>query len=62
MTNDSILTEALKRSQAALSEHDSKLLLAKYDVPTVPEKLAGSASEAVAAASEIGYPVVLKAC
>ena len=62
MANDSILTEALKRSQGALSEHDSKLLLAKYDVPTAPETLVGSSADAVAAASEIGYPVVLKAC
>ena len=59
---DPILTKALKADQTALSEHDSKLLLAKYDIPTAPETLAGSAAEAVAAAKKIGYPVVLKAC
>ena len=62
MANDPILTEALKAKQTALSEHDSKLLLAKYDIPTAAEKLVGSLADAVAAASEIGYPVVLKAC
>ena len=62
MANDEIVTKALERKQTALSEHDSKLLMAKYDIPVAPEKLVGSADEAVEAAKEIGYPVVLKAC
>lgn len=58
---DPILAKAIERGQSSLSEHESKLLLEKYDIPTAREKLATSADEAVSAANEIGYPVVLKA-
>lgn len=43
-----------------LSEHDSKALLASYGVPVTTDKLARSLDDAVKAADEIGYPVVLK--
>lgn len=62
MAKDPIIEKALGNGQAALSEFDSKQLIAKYGVPVVPERLAQSSDEAVEAASEIGYPVVLKAC
>ncbi len=62
MAKNPIIEKALKNGQGALSEHDSKLLLEEYGVPVAPERLAGTADEAAAAASEIGYPVVLKAC
>ncbi len=45
-----------------LSEHDSKTLLAQYGVPIAAERLVSSAAEARTAASELGYPVVLKLC
>jgi acetyl-CoA synthetase (ADP-forming) len=61
METDPIIAKALERGQSALSEHDSKMLMEKYGVPIAPEKIASSADEAVAAAGEIGYPVVLKA-
>ena len=35
-------------------------LLAEYGIPVVPSRTAGSPSEAVAAATELGYPVVVK--
>lgn len=57
-----IIDAALKRGDAALSEHDSKKLLAAYGVPISKEKLVGTAAAARAAAKKIGYPVVLKAC
>ncbi len=62
MAKNPIVEKALKNGQTALSEHDSKLLLEKYGVPVAPERLVQTADEAAAAASEIGYPVVLKAC
>lgn len=62
METDPIISKALERGQTALSEHDSKMLLEKYGVPVTPEKMASSADEAVVAAGELGYPVVLKAC
>lgn len=62
METDPVISMALERGQNALSEHDSKQLLEKYGVPVTPEKLVSNADEAVAAAVELGYPVVLKAC
>lgn len=43
-----------------LNEHDTKLLLAGYGVPTVSEHAAADADGAAAAARMIGYPVAAK--
>ncbi len=43
-----------------LVERAAKEVLALYDIPVTREALATTADEAVAAANEIGYPVVLK--
>ncbi len=43
-----------------LVERTAKHLLTMYGITTTPEQLATTADEAVAAANEIGYPVVLK--
>jgi len=48
-------------SPRALSEPDSKAVLAAYGLPVPRERLAGTAAEAVASARDIGFPVVLKA-
>ncbi|SVD61690.1 uncharacterized protein METZ01_LOCUS414544, partial [marine metagenome] len=45
----------------ALSEHQSKGLLAEWGVPITRETLVQNADDAAAAANEIGHPVVLKA-
>lgn len=44
-----------------LSEYDSKRLLAAYGIPVVKELVVEALAKAVAAAPEIGFPVVLKA-
>jgi len=44
------------------SEHAGRKLLEKSGVPLVPAELVNSASEAIAAAERLGYPVVLKIC
>jgi acetate---CoA ligase (ADP-forming) subunit beta len=62
MARDPIIDKALGSGQSALSEFDSKKLIAKYGVPVVSERLVQTADEAEQSASEIGYPVVLKAC
>lgn len=62
METDEIIKAALGRGQGALSEYDSKKLLARFDVPVVQEKLVETVEDAVAAAGELGFPVVLKAC
>lgn len=43
-----------------LSEPESKALLAQYGVPCVPDVLVATAAEAAAAASTLGFPVVVK--
>jgi len=50
----------LSLSDSSLDEHVSKQILADFGIPTVPEKIVGSASEAMAAASGFGFPVVMK--
>jgi acetyltransferase len=44
-----------------LSEHRSKQVLARFGIPSPPEALCQDVEAAVAAAGELGYPVVLKA-
>ncbi len=57
-----IIKQAKENGQKALDEHAAKKLLAAYGVPVTKEKLAQTLSEALAAATKIGYPVALKAC
>ncbi|HZR91952.1 MAG TPA: GNAT family N-acetyltransferase [Gaiellaceae bacterium] len=47
-------------SDVWLEPGDVRALLAAYGIPFVGERLASTADEAVAAASELGYPVVVK--
>jgi acyl-CoA synthetase (NDP forming) len=44
-----------------LGEREAKAVLASYGVKSAPERQAKNADEAVKAAKELGYPVVLKA-
>jgi acyl-CoA synthetase (NDP forming) len=44
-----------------LDEAESKTLLARHGVPVPPARVVLSAGEAIAAAGELGYPVVVKA-
>ncbi len=58
--------ELLERSETedhqTLNERDAKQLLSAYGVPVVGEMTASDIETAVAAAREMGYPVVLKGC
>jgi acetyltransferase len=55
------LIEAARRSgRELLTEHESKVLLEAYSIPTAETRLAHSVEEAVEIAEEIGFPVVLK--
>jgi acyl-CoA synthetase (NDP forming) len=47
-------------TSGTLSESDSKDLLRAYGVPVTEDRLATSADEAVQAAMQVGFPVVLK--
>jgi acyl-CoA synthetase (NDP forming) len=55
-----IIQNAIARGAGNLNEHESKQFLAKYGIPVTREAIANSEKEALARASEIGYPVVLK--
>jgi acetyltransferase len=55
------IIQAVRQSgRTILTEFESKQLLAAYGVPTVETRIAASQDEAVKAAEQIGYPVVLK--
>lgn len=62
MRADDLIRPALDRGQPALSECESKKLLHLYGIPVTREILSGNADEAVSAAADLGFPVVLKAC
>jgi acetyltransferase len=55
-----IFATARAAGRALLTEFESKLVLAAYNIPTVDTRIAATADEAVVAAEAIGYPVVLK--
>lgn len=55
-----IIARVVARDRTILTEHESKQVLAAYELPVTLSKFAASADEAVAAADAIGYPVVLK--
>jgi acetyltransferase len=55
-----IIAGALARNRTMLTEHESKQVLAAYDLPVTASKIAATAEEAAQAAEGIGFPVVLK--
>jgi acetyl-CoA synthetase (ADP-forming) len=62
MNMKEILEKAVRKGQKALSEYDSKRVIETAGVLITRERLAQSREDAVKAAREIGYPVVLKGC
>ena len=57
-----IIHKAEKAGRGTLSEYEGKQILAAYGIPVVGERLASGWEQVAAAAGELGYPVVLKAC
>lgn len=55
-----IIDAARAENRQLLSEWDTKRILSAYGIPVVETRLATSADAAVAAATAIGYPVVVK--
>jgi acetyltransferase len=55
-----IIADAKAKGRTILTEHESKQVLAAYDLPTTPSRIAPTPEEAVAAAEAFGYPVVVK--
>ena len=57
---DAIIATVRSAGRTLLTEYESKQLLTAYGIPTVATKIAKNVDEAVKAAGEIGYPIVLK--
>jgi acetyl-CoA synthetase (ADP-forming) len=57
-----IILNALQKHQKALSEYDSKRVIAQAGVTITQEVLVSTKEEAMKAALEIGMPVALKGC
>jgi acetyltransferase len=57
---DQLIRAAQSSKRTLLTEAESKKLLSAYGIPTVDMWVAATADDAVIAAIEIGYPVVLK--
>ncbi len=54
------IIERAKKEGRSLLEHEAKAIVEKYDIPVTRVRVAHNIDEAVKAAEEIGYPVVLK--
>jgi len=52
--------QLLPATRELLTEAESKLLLQAYDIPVTPTVVASTAEEAIAAAEQVGFPVVIK--
>ena len=57
-----ILNKALKEGRETLSEYESKIILASYQIPVTREIIVEKSNDVIPAAHEIGYPVVMKGC
>ncbi len=57
-----IIKKAWKEGRKALSEYESKKILALYDIPVTKEVLVDREDLLTDAAREIGYPLVIKGC
>jgi len=55
-----VIDAARREKRTVLTEHESKEILAAYGIPVVATKVATTPLQAVQAAEEIGFPVVLK--
>jgi len=57
---DAIIADVSAEGRTLLTEYESKKVLAAYGIPITDTELATTPDEAVAAAEDIGYPVVAK--
>ena len=57
-----ILNKALKEGRETLSEYESKIILASYQIPITREIIVEKSNDVIPAAHEIVYPIVMKGC
>ena len=57
-----LIDQALKEGRTALSEYESKQILASYGIPVTQEELVINLEDLSQAIHKIGYPLVMKGC
>lgn len=57
-----IIERSLAENRKALSEYESKKILAQYGIPVTTEILVREEKDLIQAIREVGFPLVLKAC
>ena len=57
-----LIDQALKDGRTALSEYESKQVLASYGIPVTQEELILNPEDLPQAIQKIGYPLVIKGC
>ena len=57
-----LIDQAIKDGRTALSEYESKQILASYGIPVTPEALVTKPEDLSEAIYKIGYPLVMKGC
>ncbi len=57
---EQVIRDVHQSGRTILTEYESKQLLKAYDIPTIETRIAVTEQEALQAAEEIGYPIVLK--
>jgi acetyl-CoA synthetase (ADP-forming) len=57
-----LICQALKDGRTALSEYESKQVLASYGIPVTQEELVINPEDLSQAIHKIGYPLVMKGC
>jgi acyl-CoA synthetase (NDP forming) len=62
MATIDIISKALKEGRTTLSEYESKIFLAPYQIPVTREIFVARGNDVLPAAHKIGYPVVMKGC
>jgi len=60
MDTEAAIDRAMSAGRKALTEHESKMLLAQFGIPVTPEIMVANVDGIHAAAQKIGYPVALK--
>jgi len=55
-----LIKKAKAQGRKTLTEAEAKVVLKKYGIPVVEEKIAATPQEAQKVAEQFGYPVVLK--
>lgn len=55
-----LIRRSCRENCLILTEEDSRKFLRNYGIPVIPSRMATTLEEAIAAAREMGYPVVLK--